>query len=364
MILPLSGIVYVSWHIWMLLPLANGWKWSVVLLGVVCFLLLFLVFGGTLDRLPLSLSRVLYQVGTSSIIILLYMVLLFLLLDLGRAVHLVPSSWLSGNWWTVAAVFGVLFGVLLCGNLQYKNKVRVDLELTTDKPLAKDYTIVMASDLHLGYHNGRSELARWVDLINAEHPDLVLIAGDVIDISIRPLLEEDMAAEFRRLQAPVYACLGNHEYYSQSQRARQFYQDAGIHLLCDTATLIDNRLLLVGRDDRTNTHRKEVAELVKEALSHVGNSSLEPYIILLDHQPYELDRAEEAGVDFQLSGHTHHGQIWPVSWITDAMYECAWGAHQRGDTRYYVSSGLGIWGGKFRIGTQSEYVVATLTSKR
>ena len=67
-------------------------------------------------------------------------------------------------------------------------------------------------DLHLGYHNRRKELSRWVDIINAEHPDLILIGGDIIDISVRPLLEENMAAELRRLKAPVYACLGNHEY--------------------------------------------------------------------------------------------------------------------------------------------------------
>ena len=83
----------------------------------------------------------------------------------------------------------------------------------------------------------------------------------------------------------------------------------------------------------------------------------------MDHQPYNLDRAEAAGVDFQLSGHTHRGQVWPISWITDHIYECSWGSHQRGNTQFYVSSGIGIWGGKFRIGTQSEYVVATITSK-
>ena len=84
------------------------------------------------------------------------------------------------------------------------------------------------------------------------------------------------------------------------------------------------------------------------------------YTIVLDHQPYHLEEAEAAGIDFQLSGHTHRGQVWPISWITDAIYECSWGEHQRGSTRYYISSGLGIWGGKFRIGTQSEYIVATL----
>ena len=84
------------------------------------------------------------------------------------------------------------------------------------------------------------------------------------------------------------------------------------------------------------------------------------FTLLLDHQPYHLEEAEAAGIDFQFSGHTHHGQIWPGNWITDLMYEKAYGPHRRGATRYYVSSGLGIWGGKFRIGTRSEYVVLHL----
>ena len=84
------------------------------------------------------------------------------------------------------------------------------------------------------------------------------------------------------------------------------------------------------------------------------------YTIVLDHQPYHLDRSAKAGVDFQFSGHTHYGQVWPISWITKAIYECSYGSYQLDSTHFYISSGIGIWGGKFRIGTQSEYVVLTL----
>jgi predicted MPP superfamily phosphohydrolase len=86
------------------------------------------------------------------------------------------------------------------------------------------------------------------------------------------------------------------------------------------------------------------------------------YTILLDHQPCHLEEAECAMIDFQFSGHTHRGQIWPISWITDAVYEDAFGPLQKSGTQYYVSSGIGIWGGKFRIGTRSEYIVGRLTT--
>ena len=357
LLLPLAALSYIGWHLWVLLPLTALWKILVIVAITGCFSLLLLDFMGRLDTFPMPLSRTLYEVGTSSLFVLLYTFMLFLLLDLGRLCRLVPKSVLYDNGWTAGILVALIAGIFLYGNLHYRHKVRVPLRLHTTKTLPHPYTVVMASDLHLGYHNPRTELSRWIDLINAEHPDLILIAGDIIDISVRPLIDEDMAAEFRRLQAPVYACLGNHEYYAREPLARQFYRDAGIHLLCDETAEVDSALVIIGRDDRTNQRRSSVARLTAEI-------DRGKYTILLDHQPYNLEHAEQAGIDFQLSGHTHRGQVWPISWVTDALYECSWGSHQRGQTRYYVSSGLGIWGGKFRIGTQSEYVVATLDTQR
>lgn len=354
-VLPLVAIVYLAWHIWMILPFSGWWKTAIIVLGVCSFLLLFLSVARKFDTLPLSLAQWSYEIGTSSIMVMLYLVMLFLVLDLGRLMHLVPRSLVYHNWQSALAIFVMIFGIFLYGNFHYKNKVRVPLELKSSKPLPREYRAVMLSDLHLGYHNPRQEFARWVDMINAEKPDFILIAGDIIDGSMRPLLEEKVAEEFHRLKAPVYACLGNHEYYAGEPQAQQFYKDAGIHLLIDEAATIDSSIVIVGRDDRTNMRRKPVKDLVN-GLVNVQS----PYIIVLDHQPYNLDRSEAAGVDFQLSGHTHRGQVWPISWITDHIYECSWGSHQRGSTQYYVSSGIGIWGGKFRIGTQSEYVVATI----
>ena len=360
MALPLLAIAYLSWHVWVLLPWPKVWRLLVIALGAGSFLLMFLNFGRRFDTLPLPVAQACYDVSTSSLFVMLYLVILFLVLDLGRLVHLVPRQWLCQNGWSAAAIFVLIFGIFLYGNLHYKNKVRVTLDLTTAKPLPRDYKVVMMSDLHIGYHNTRRELARWVDLVNAEQPDFILIAGDIIDGSMRPLIEEHMAEEFRRLKAPVYASLGNHEYYAGSPEARQFYRDAGINLLIDETAVIDSAIVIIGRDDRTNPRRKPLAHLTAQANEAPSGAVGGAYTIVLDHQPYNLDRAEKAGVDFQLSGHTHRGQVWPISWITDALYECSWGEHQRGATRYYVSSGIGLWGGKFRIGTQSEYVVATL----
>lgn len=355
MAIMLGGLTYALWHVWCLLPFAKGWRWCVVLLMAACFFSMIPFLFGVLDRLPLNVASMCYNVSTSSIFILLYLVIIFLVVDIARVVHLLPKEFLHNSLWQTVTLSALMLIIFLAGNINYRHKVRVPLQLTTEKHLGKSYKLVLVSDLHLGYHNRRSELSRWVGLINAEQPDLILIAGDIIDNSVRPLREEGMAEEFRRLKAPVYACLGNHEYISGHDKALDFYQAAGIHLLRDDIAVIDSTLRIIGREDRSNPRRKEVSDL-----SSNGPDSL--YTILLDHQPYHLEDAEQNHIDFQFSGHTHRGQVWPISWITDAIYECSFGPWQRGDTHYYISSGLGIWGGKYRIGTQSEYIVATITT--
>jgi len=371
MVLPFLAMAYVGWHVWCLLPLAWGWRLAVVAVMVLTFLLLFAGIRRSTDAMPMPLATTVYEVGTSSLIILLYLFMLFILLDLGRLVHLLSRTLLYNNWWTTGAITLFMVGLFVYANLHYQHKYREELTIETDK-VDRPLRIVLMSDLHLGYHNQRDELHRWVDIVNSERPDLVLIAGDIIDGSMRPLKEQRMHEEFHRLQAPVYACLGNHEYYSGEPDAQRFYRDAGIHLLRDSIATVGS-LTVIGRDDRTNQHRKSLGKIMAQArivtpadTAQAGTPAApaNSFTILLDHQPYHLEQAERHHIDFQFSGHTHHGQVWPVSWVTETIYECAFGSHQRGTTRYYVSSGIGIWGGKFRIGTRSEYVVLNLSPSK
>lgn len=355
-VLPLIGIAYSFWRTWHILPVSNLCKYIVLgILAIVVFWFFanFALF--KIDSWPMPWARASYEIGNSTIFVLLYAVMLFLVLDLGRLAHLVPRSFLFDSWKGTATVVGILVATFTYGYFNYLHKVRVPLEITTGKQLERQKKIVMVSDLHIGYHNNRKEISTWIDKINAEKPDLILIGGDIIDGHIRPIVDENMAQEFRRLKAPVYACLGNHEYYGGEKAAEQFYKDAGINLLIDRSTSVQG-INIIGRDDRTNRNRKSV-----KALTH--GLDMSRYTIMLDHQPYNLEDAELAGIDFQLSGHTHYGQMWPISWIEDAIYEKAYGALTKGNTQYYVTSGMGIWGAKFRIGTQSEYVVATLTQQ-
>lgn len=355
-LLPLAGIAYSSWHVWHLLPLPRTYKaitLGILLLLICCFFANFLIFH--IDRWPMPLACASYETGNSAIFVLLYAVLLFIVMDLGRLLKIIPPGFMSHSWQGTLTVVGILVAVFTYGYFNYMHKVRVPLALTTTKPIGRDKKIVMISDLHVGYHNRRQEIATWVDKINAENPDLILICGDVIDGHIRPLITDNIAEELRRLQAPVYACLGNHEYYCGIGHAEQFYKDAGFILLKDRAVCTQG-LNIIGRDDRSNALRQPLKQLTH-------GLDMRRYTILLDHQPYNLEQAEVAGIDFQLSGHTHYGQIWPISWIEDLIYEKAYGSLTKGKTHYYITGGIGIWGGKFRIGTQSEYIVATLSEQ-
>ena len=211
------------------------------------------------------------------------------------------------------------------------------------------------SDLHLGYTISTRELRQWVELINAEKPDLVLIGGDLIDNDLRPVTKASLDKELQKINAPlgIYAVPGNHEFISGIRESEAFYQKAGIPLLRDSVVNLEN-ITLIGRDDYTNRYRKNIDELVKN-----GDSS--KFTILLDHQPQNLNDAERANIDFQFSGHTHRGQIFPLSLLVDKMYELSHGYLKKGNTHYFVSSGLGIWGGKFRIGTNSDYLVMDIS---
>lgn len=347
---------YVLYRVWQMIPAGSVLRplWAVFVVAAVAAFFLGLILS---DKLPTGLGAVLYRVGTSWFFIMFYLLMIFLLLDLVRVTRLLPvAQYMFGSWTGLGVLAAVVAVIFTAGYVTYQNKKRVELAIEVpgnewEKPLK----IVAASDLHLGYNVGKNEFSRWVEMINAENPDVVLFAGDVIDNTIRPLIEQDMASVFRGIKATygVFVAPGNHEYISGVEKAADLLRSAGVTVLRDSVALVDGRLYIAGRDDRSNPRRKSVAGLLEPL------DRSKP-VVLLDHQPYHLEEAEQNGVTLQLSGHTHRGQIWPINWITDAMYEVSYGYKRKGNSHFYVSSGLGLWGGKFRIGSRSEYVVITL----
>jgi predicted MPP superfamily phosphohydrolase len=343
--------------------------------------LIVLVAGGILsfffymffhDELPYSVSKFLFMLGTTWMNFFIYLLLITLacslIVFLNRFIPLFSQTALrhytQENTLSLGLVLLFISMVLAGGYLKYLWKSQVVVPIQLEKTIRANslhgdsIRVVAMSDLHLGYAIGASELEEWVRLVNNEQPDIVLIAGDIVDISLKPLMRDSLYKYLQKIDAPlgVYACLGNHEYYAGADKSAEFMKLANIRLLRDSVAFVDSTFYVVGRDDRTNPQRKSLSQLT------AGLDHSKP-IILIDHQPYDLGETPQSGVDLQISGHTHEGQIWPLSLITKAIYENPHGYIKKGKSHIYVSSGIGIWGGKFRIGTQSEFMVFNIKGK-
>ena len=336
---------------------------QIVAVGYIVMLGLLFVscFGGLVwgADMPPAIGKPLTLFGYSYIIIFVYLLASFLLVDIFRLTnhlfHVVsPAVLLCIRQWAFAATVIVTLVVFAVGNYRFNHPEIVHLEINTEKPhQEKTVRIVMASDLHLGVTIDKKRLDKFVRLINEQQPDIVLFAGDVVDRRMKPLVQQRMDEELRQIQATlgVYAITGNHEYISGvPDEVERFMKKANVVFLRDTVCLIDSSFYLIGRDDYTNKQRKSLSELV-------GELDCDFPRILLDHQPYNLSEAEQNNIDLQLSGHTHAGQFFPINLIVNRMYELPYGYKKKGNTHYFVSSGLGIWGPASRIGTQSEVVV-------
>ncbi|WP_338448071.1 metallophosphoesterase [Niallia oryzisoli] len=229
----------------------------------------------------------------------------------------------------------------------------VNIPKKAEQPSIK---ILLASDLHLGPIVGVTHLQKLVAIADEVKPDLILFAGDTIDDDIDPFLEKNMQALMNELEAPlgVYAISGNHDVYRNDlPLLEQELEKAGIQVLRDETILVHNQLYLTGRKDPAEGDRKEIQALLK------GMEKSKP-IIVMDHQPTELDQAKRYGVDLMVSGHTHNGQLAPANLITGMLFENDGGYLQKGSLHSFVSSGYGTWGPPLRMGSRSEVMVIDL----
>ena len=304
-------------------------------------------------QLPVVLAHTAHEIGTGWLVFTLYMVLCLIIFDLFRLFNF-PCKY--GFY---ISLFLTL-SLLSYGYYNYQHPKTEVFNIVINKQTVHNeqpLKVVSVSDIHLGYGTDKEELKQYVEMINAQKPDLILIGGDLIDNSVVPLYAEKMMEELTELKAPlgIYMVPGNHEYISGIDESARFIKSTPIQLLIDSVVTLPNGIQLIGRDDRHNPSRRSLQELME-------NIDKNRPIILLDHQPYNLTDAEAAGIDLQFSGHTHHGQVWPMSLVTDYIYEQSHGYRQWGDTHIYVSSGLSLWGPPFRIGTESEMVVFELSA--
>lgn len=330
--------------------------------------------GGRLGEkyLPETVSRGLTVLGAYWLAVMFYLVLVLVFVDivrlLDRWLGLIPAAVKNHHLTYPAAgllVIAVVAGIVGYGawNARHPRVTHYDLTAAKQAGTLKELHIVMISDIHLGTIIGNRRLNRIVEEINKLHPDIVFLAGDVIDESVRAAVEEKMADTLRKLQPKLgtYAVLGNHEYIGgHAEEAVRYLEKAGIQVLRDRYVQVAGGFYVVGRDDRSghmgSTKRKDLSVLL------AGIDRSLP-VILLDHQPVNLAEPASQGVDLQFSGHTHRGQLFPNHLITERIYEDDWGYLRKGNLQVIVSSGVGTWGPPIRTGSYPEIVDVTLHFK-
>lgn len=256
--------------------------------------------------------------------------------------------------WTGLGTLGLLVFFLAYGTYNaYSPVVRTyEIRMERGASALDSLSVAMAADMHFGLLSGKDHAERLVKEINALQPDLVLMPGDLIDDDIRPFVDQRIDDTLSKLQATygVYATLGNHDKYDGTmQHLIETLERSGIDILYDETVTVQDQLTLIGRKDRSDDERLPLDELMEGV-------DLSKPVFLLDHQPYELDEAERAGIDLMVSGHTHRGQVFPGHLITNAIYENDWGYLKKERMHSVVTSGFGFWGPPIRIGTRSEIV--------
>lgn len=331
---------------------------------------LFLLLNGTyaLGRIgavyfPSHISNQMIQSGCYWLGLAFYLCLFWLFYDflliINRFIGYLPLEAASyplevGIFILIAAILLVIYGAW---NASKPILRQYDITISKKIEGSNQLHIVMVSDLHLGRLVGKERLRKAVTIINQLKPDLVLLPGDILDENIGAFVEDNMLEMLRCIESRlgVFGILGSHEYiYGHSEKVLYYLKQAGITILRDECIMLPGGIYLAGRDDLM---KKQLVGDARAELSYILQScNREKPIILMDHRPVNLKEAELQGVDLQLSGHTHHGQLFPINLLMKFLFTVDWGYLKKNQYQIIVSSGYGTWGPPIRVGTVSEIV--------
>ena len=230
--------------------------------------------------------------------------------------------------------------------------------------------VALIADLHLGYSIGTWHMEQMVEKVNALEPDIIVIAGDIFDNEYEALDNPDKLIEIlsgMKRRYGVYACYGNHDIEEKilagftfsgkenkmsDPRMDEFLEKAGICLLRDEGVLIDDAFYLYGRPDYERPGRGITTRKSPEEITADLDKDLP--VLVIDHEPRELQELADAGVDVDLCGHTHDGQMFPGNLTIHLFWENPCGYLQKGSMHNIVTSGIGVFGPNMRVGTKSE----------
>jgi predicted MPP superfamily phosphohydrolase len=236
-------------------------------------------------------------------------------------------------------------------------RVRVGL---AKLPRAGDgFRIAVVSDIHLGPILGRSFAQRVVDTVNGTQPDLIAVVGDLVDGSVKDLGPAAEPLAQLRARHGAYFVTGNHEYFSGAEQWVEKVRALGLHPLENARTELPY-FDLAGVNDLQGASQGQGPDFDRA----LGDRDTARACVLLAHQPVQIHEAVRHGVDLQLSGHTHGGQLWPGNLLAAAANPAVAGLDRYGDTQLYVTRGAGAWGPPTRVGAPSDVTVIELAATR
>jgi hypothetical protein len=242
----------------------------------------------------------------------------------------------------------------LRGGLAAPRLAKVDVFLPR-WPVALDgFRIVQISDIHIGPILDRAFSRELVDRVNALSPDLVAVTGDLVDGSVSKLRDEVTPFGDLRGRLGVFFVTGNHDHYSGADGWSERMRELGFQILRNervTVELDGESFELAGVDDHRSGYETFGGEDLDAALADVPSDR---FVLLLAHDPTTFKKAQRMGIDLQLSGHTHGGQIWPFAWFVRLAIPYVAGLYRSGDAQLYVSRGTGFWGPPMRLFAPAE----------
>lgn len=234
---------------------------------------------------------------------------------------------------------------------------RYDITINKSAGSVREFKIAAVSDIHLGSIIRKRSMKKLSGTLVTLKPDLVLLLGDIVDGDIGPVLRDDLLSYFicPKCRDGLFAITGNHEFIGGAKKTIPYIESKGIRLLKDEVVVIEGGIQIIGRLDRDSQRfygqkRMSLEELMQKV-------DTDKPVILLDHQPFELDKSAGMGIDLQLSGHTHNGQMWPLNYVTEMIYDLSYGYKRIKNTQFVVSSGYGLWGPRVRSGSHSEILL-------
>lgn len=260
---------------------------------------------------------------------------------------------------SAAAVAAGTVGYGAYGVLRGPKVKRVTVPLAKLPRAAHGFRIAVVSDIHLGPILGRNFTRRVVDTINATQPDLIAVVGDLVDGSVEDLRPAAAPLAGLRARHGAFFVTGNHEYFSGAEQWVEHVRELGLRPLRNARTELPG-FDLAGVDDVAGESEGKGPDFAKA----LGDRDRSRASVLLAHQPVVIHDAVEHGVDLQLSGHTHGGQLWPGNFIADLANPTLAGLERYGDTQLYVTRGAGAWGPPVRVGAPSDITVVELASRR